>query len=271
MFTVIVTLTVAVVLTLAAVAIARVLTRVFQKAEHRADQAESRADRAERAKDAAGRAIVESHVLKGFAYGADVAQGKLTVENLDGDCMIRRSLVGVRANDGFTVANMSGIVGTSGEVTLSPRLLNMAGLPKDRVSFKSLVKGRAGQFEFSFAPPLKSDDPPFEYTVEVSFERGTLMTRAAIEQQYKDDAFREEYYGIRVDIPVAALELEVVFPPGFQPRVGGTALYGDTEIVADAEGARVAKAVQQTSAGAKVRLEQPLLSYVYAIHWMPPQ
>ena len=271
MFAVVVTLTVAVVLTLAAVAIARGLTRVFQKAEHRADQAESRADRAARAEDAASRAIVESNILKGFAYRAGVAQGKLVVENLDGDCTIRRALHGVRANDGFTVANLSGMVSTSGEVTLAPRLLNMSGLPKERINFRSLVKGRAGHFEFSFAPPLKSNDPPFDYTVEVTFERGMLMTRAAIEDQYKDDAFKEEYYGIRVDIPVAALELEVAFPPGFQPRIGGTALYGDTEIVADAEAARVAGAVEPTSAGAKVRLEQPLLSYVYAIHWLPPR
>ena len=147
----------------------------------------------------------------------------------------------------------------------------MEGLEAERVTFSSSIVGKMAKFEFTFTPALRPEDPPFDYEIVTGFASGHLMSRAAVEEAYKNDNFKHEYYGVRIDVPVNVIELGVEFPAGFKAaELGATALYGKTEIVAEAEAARAAKALQHPSElQAKIRIEDPLLSYIYAIHWMP--
>lgn len=224
-----------------------------------------------RAEEAAARSAVQSAAVdqRGFAYRAGLVRSTATIRNLQGDCLISRHMRGVSANPNFTMTVLRGSVSTSGAISGSPRLVEVAGLAPERVGFTGTTKENAGWFEFSFSPALTPADPPFQFTIDSDFTAGFLMMRAAVVQKYQNDAFNEEYYGVRVDIPVDAVEIEVQFPERFDAEVSAAALRGSTEIKVAEETARVAKQLVRKGSVATLRVEEPVLSYLYVIHWMP--
>src|SRR5713101_7629734 len=97
-----------------------------------------------------------------------------------------------------------------------------------------------------------------------------FMTREEVEEAYKEDLFKYEYYCAEVDTPLDELIVEVAFPRGFkvEPHPGVFSSRG--EILDGFELKRIAHGFERENNEAKLVVRNPLVEYTYLIYWLPP-
>lgn len=217
--------------------------------------------------EAAAKAVVAPD-SKGFTHTADLVSSSAIILTLDGECRISRTMSGLRANANVDLTTLKGQVRTSGTIVGNPRLVDISPFTRDRVTFVPDASGGSGSFTLSFRPPLTASDPPLEFTVESDFSHGFLMKRDDVLRMYAKDPFAYEYYGVRVDIPVKQVRIEVRFPADFRSEVGAAALgTSETRVVSESE--RIAGNLTKEGTSAVLVVKDPILSYQYVIHWLP--
>lgn len=206
----------------------------------------------------------------GFTHTIDLVYTHVVLKNLQGDCVITRKTSGVRANANVKLTTLKGSANTSGPIVGKPRLGKVSPPDlEDRVNFVSTAAGNRGYFTLTLDPPLTAADKPFEFTVDTEFAAGFLMTRRSVEKEYGDGEFHDEYYGVRVDVPVEAVKIEISFPDGFKFQEGAAALRGKSEVPIAAESERIANRLRRKGSVVTLDVDKPIVSYQYVVHWMP--
>lgn len=120
---------------------------------------------------------------------------------------------------------------------------------------------------------LGADSGFVGFEVRQRFERGFLMSRAAVDEAYGEEEWRTEYAGISVQAPTGSLYLSIAFPRSFRLRrehAGPVVFFGRGETVHDAELARISPKFQLSGTGASLEVDDPLPGLQYAIYWTPP-
>ena len=202
-----------------------------------------------------------------FGYIAGRARMISVIHDLGGQTTVTRELLGLKPNEGFQISSLSSELSGSGTVKDNPTLVTQ---PRNMSAFESGGKGtHTGTFKLTFEPPLKPADPPVAFAVAATFDGLHKMTRAEVKRAYQKDLFRNESSSLEVTVPVDHVELSVQFPAGFEADVFPAAFYAKTEVIAYEELARVRKGFKYEGGKAELAVEKPVLTYVYAIGWMP--
>jgi hypothetical protein len=251
-FVIVIALAVAAVLTAVVIGFGRILLNVRNSAEQ-----------------AVGQLTAVAKKTMSFAYSVERVRSLVTIRNLDGDSVVLRELRGVRPTESMAMSGLHGKMAGSGEVIAPPALISITGAPGP-YEFRSAVTavGEAS-YQIAFNRPLLHSET-VDVAVQTDFRHLHRMTRAAIEEAYRRDQFRQEYTSMTIDVPVAVLDLEVVFPDGFTPDVYGVVFYGDSETVAEAESRSVRNTVERlTPSSFRLLIEKPQLRFQYGMYWIP--
>jgi hypothetical protein len=204
-----------------------------------------------------------------FAYSIKRVRSVTTIRNMEGDAVVLRELFGVQPTQSMAMSRLYGKMAGSGEVVVPPRLKSITGGPGLREFRSALTAPGALSYEIDFNRAL-SHDESVDVAIEADFLRLHKMTRADIDREYRNDVFRHEYTAMTIDVPVGVLELEVVFPAGFEASAAyGVVFYGDSEIVADAESRAIRDIVDRSSGSLVLSVPNPQLRFQYGIYWLP--
>jgi hypothetical protein len=230
--------------------------------------------RSERAKrDQKKSRELEDRHMKRYGFKARRSTMRLEIIDLDGTCRLMRRVEGIKVNRGHKLESLPGahlLVNPSSRFIRYPRL-NKSG---SRVKSPSLVFQKKEsnecifQIKFEGGLTAKNREAAFGYESKVS--RALLMTREEVEEAYKDDLFKKEYYSAEVDTPLDELVVQVQFPRGFdvEPRPGVFSPRG--EVLDEIELRRISSGFERNNNTAELLVKDPLVEYTYLIYWLPP-
>jgi hypothetical protein len=203
-----------------------------------------------------------------FGYVIETVRHAVRIENLDGDAEVIRDFEKLRPNVGLLVGQIQGELLGSGVLDGNPSLRSVQ--TQERYQFDGSGAGTGvATFALQLDPPLRHDAPPVSFSVQMRFLQLHKMTRSGVKDAYRNDVFRREYSGVEINTPIHRLELEVVFPAGFEADVTAEVFYAGSEEIAGRESARVRPLLRYANSKAELVVDEPALTYVYAIAWMP--
>jgi hypothetical protein len=208
-------------------------------------------------------------------YGIKAKSSTASVEILDlsGTTRFVRSWRGIEVTSAITVAHIPGEVGTSNKDSTflkKPRLVQPTGFKRRLSLVQQSTTSNRCEFYVRVAGALKRGDPKLNYQYESELTKSFLMTRAEIEDAYRDNAFKNEYFAAECEIPADKLTVEVAFPRGYKATLYPGVFMGRSEFLHDSELQRVISGFRETKRGARLVVNEPLIGFSYVIYWLPP-
>lgn len=217
---------------------------------------------------------LQDESIRRYGFRASSMVSKAEIIDLQGTIKLTRSIHGVQITGAdVSLAAIPGIVWVEhpeGKITQFPDLVGQPNFPKHVALTRERCGGKQCDFKVNVAGGLAQGDPPLDYTFQTVYSKGVCMTKEEASEAYGNDVFKMEYHSCDVDIPMGALELEVVFPQGYVVETFAGAFLGKPEYMHNPELKRVQPSFARHSQGAHLRIEEPLFGLRYLIYWMPP-
>ncbi len=112
---------------------------------------------------------------------------------------------------------------------------------------------------------LTPNDPPLSYSVEIDCERGVLTSPEAVKRAYAKDAFKWDYYSVRVTFPIERLTIVVEFGTDWSIKTFPGVFYGH-ESHHELKFQRVCEGFSGGSRST-FKIEEPKFGFEYLIYW----
>jgi hypothetical protein len=257
-----------------AIVTARAKVRVSEE-KARASEEKAKADKSE-AKlveiqqqiEVSSRAFEEQMKQK-YGISATTLASRCEILNTNGDAKIVRSWTGLKLAAGVTMDRLPGhfvVAGPGARISGKPKLNAPLSFVKNLTLEVTLDTPTRCEYVVRTIGPLNSDDPPLNYSVEISFEKAFAMWSEDIEAAYGGAKnFPFEFHGISVELPADDLLLEVSFPENyFTDSFANIFFMGSEETYGGPASKLNADRIGRLT---RLQVKPPLLGFRYIIFW----
>lgn len=216
-----------------------------------------------------GAKTVKGELADRFGWKASrvIVAGKVR-EN--GDLVVQRCWRGVTPMTGNTIKHIGGKfwIGTpGGSIVAEPRLNVHPGFPKHvELKIESFNTTQC-HYRVDVVGSLTEEDPKLDFDIEVTYKRGSLMTRQEAEEAYQSHLFKHDYLAFDIEAPVDDMDLEVEFPSEVPVSLHPFAFFGWSEIENQRELRKISGGFNTDGHRAKLTVGDPLIGLRYAIYW----
>ncbi len=225
----------------------------------------------QREQQSASKALSAAQKAK-YGFFAQALHTKVELLDLEPSCLGTREWRGLQVAEGTAITAIPGFFSiTSGEFTDYPGIAEKnADFPKAVLLRLLKAEKRVCEYAIEVAGTLTSHDPKLDCKIQYCQRGGFLMSREEVEDAYPVGTFRNEYQRVYIEIPLDEVQVEIVFPVGYNPEVFPAVFMGRSEVMDDMELHRVRSGFQRTERGGCLKVDKPLLGYSYAVYWVSP-
>jgi len=210
-------------------------------------------------------------------YKTKAINVKMRMVDLQGKAEIIASHRGLKViRKDLTIPHIPGctwVQHPNGKIDQLPQLTSQPSLITKAVELRDInlkEDGKKCTFKVEVTGGLTSADPPFDFEDRTVLSKGLCVTKEEMEETYKSDEFKKEYYSYDVIFPMDLLVIEVEFPEGYRIQPYPIVFYLYSEFVNNKELNRVKTGFQRLATGARFSVDKPLVGFRYAIYWIPP-
>lgn len=219
---------------------------------------------------------LQDEILQTFGYQIREVTSKVEFRNYEGAYDLTTSRKGVKiTKTGVTLPRLPGTIlieHPSAQFETSPQIKNISHIPGKVAELKDeVLSDKQIRLYIQISPDgLTDSDPEFNWEYKLEAHSGLCITKEEMEEEYKDEIFKNEYFFFDVKEPIDTLNLEVVFPVGYEVKAFPAVFYYGSKIINSVELQQTKEGFDESSINPRLIIARPKIGFRYAICWVPP-